>query len=148
MVSQVMASPLVLRQTRVNRVPCSCRLAQTGLLGKTWALSRQTQSEASSFDKHNRTFQTHIHVAPRCRRPLTPQLERDASAGQVTPPRVRHHRSHEVKSRHGRRHVGRGGRARGLHCTMPESTDVCLRVVFGGGGGGVLLGSGGGRCLW
>lgn len=29
---------------------------------------------------------------------------------------------------------------------MPESTDVCLRVVFGGGGGGVLLGSGGGRC--
>lgn len=34
------------------------------------------------------------------------------------------------------------------HCTIPESTDVCLRVVFGGGGGGVLLGSGGGRCLW
>lgn len=33
-----------------------------------------------------------------------------------------------------------------LHCTMPESTDVCLRVVFGGGGGGVLLGSGGGAC--
>lgn len=32
------------------------------------------------------------------------------------------------------------------HCTIPESTDVCLRVVFGGGGGGVLLGSGGGRC--
>lgn len=32
------------------------------------------------------------------------------------------------------------------HCTMPESTDVCLRVVFGGGGGGVLLGRGGGRC--
>lgn len=34
------------------------------------------------------------------------------------------------------------------HCTIPESTEVCLRVVFGGGGGGVLLGSGGGRCLW
>lgn len=29
---------------------------------------------------------------------------------------------------------------------MPESTEVCFRVVFGGGGGGVLLGSGGGRC--
>lgn len=33
-----------------------------------------------------------------------------------------------------------------LHWTIPESTDVCFRVVFGGGGGGVLLGSGGGRC--
>lgn len=33
-----------------------------------------------------------------------------------------------------------------LHWTIPESTDVCFRVVLGGGGGGVLLGSGGGRC--
>ena len=33
-----------------------------------------------------------------------------------------------------------------VHCTIPESTEVCLRVVLGGGGGGVLLGSGGGRC--
>ena len=39
-----------------------------------------------------------------------------------------------------------GVSARRCHCTIPESTDVCLRVVFGGGGGGVLLGSGGGRC--
>lgn len=93
-----------------------------------------------------KTVRTYIHAAPRCRRPLTPQRERDSSAGQATPPRVRHHGPHEVKSRHGRRRGGRGGRARGLHCTMPESTDVCLRVVFGGGGGGVLLGSGGGRC--
>lgn len=35
-----------------------------------------------------------------------------------------------------------------LHWTIPESTDVCFRVVLGGGGGGVLLGSGGGRCRW
>lgn len=30
--------------------------------------------------------------------------------------------------------------------TIPESMEVCFRVVFGGGGGGVLLGNGGGRC--